>query len=227
MSVVVVLLRKAEFNSRESVIRNAFRGSTFDIHYMDGTTNSLEDAIKYSHSKGPKKYSIVISDTMTTQIRSEEMEKFVKDTVRTMTKEKIDLCYLNRYLDQCQMMTPVDNDDPTTDLYRTYAPRGDDCILYSPNARKELMKKHKGRDICELVLEGEFNALATTPSIFHFSLDCATSIEHYERSCECVPLQKLAAPVESGTNTSFIYFFFAVLLIIIATWALLYVGPKK
>jgi hypothetical protein len=143
-----------------------------------------------------------------------------------------DLCYLCKWLDQCQLYTDKRQiPDKSTVIAKTQSPHGVQCILFSVSGRDTVLglKPMKngnffklspgyslGKQLNEDIFEGGINAIVIVPNLIEFDLRAAVTNDDYLKLSECAAVTSTQA--QSDTS-SYIWFFVIVIFVAILIWA--------
>lgn len=144
----------------------------------------------------PNNYVLVIKDTSTTNVNTQNLAEMLTAACQEKTWH---LCYLNKWLDRCDLYTDKTSLLGTaTLLVKTYSPQGCQAILFSPQGRDIILtecKMKNGQDFSvatslssslnHAISQGYINATCFTPNLISYDLTAARHNNDYYKCQEC------------------------------------------
>ncbi len=192
-----------------------------------------------SHQKCPQCYTIVLKDNSVSATDVNILTKVVDEAVSI---GEWDLCYLNRWLDRCDLYRdPICIKGTTVKLVKTFSPNGLQSIMFSPKGRNIVIGKCKLPDggyftpitislgtKFNLVIDGgQLSALCAVPNLFEFDVFQATSISDLAKLTDCQRPPTTTKTSDSPGPIPFFWFVLIILIVIIIVWAFYAIGPTS
>ena len=264
---IAVLILKTSNNLHDHVneLKNLFSSSVFHTEVYQNEKSALvhetgklsaenideiymiTSALEYAAKKWPSSSVVLVKDSSGSNVDRQAMS----DKLR-LALDKIDgfeLCYLCKWLDQCQKYidTSIDEEDVSggSKFMWTQSPNGVQSIMFTPKGRDVVIRKQPMRNgklfsvskpmsvqLKEEILSGNIKAICTVPNLIDFDISLAKNNSEFMRLNQCQMPQISRNPAISGntqTSENFInYFWFAIIvvLIIIVAWAVIKISPN-
>lgn len=167
------------------------------------------------------KHLIIIKDTSHTLLSSDQIAKFVNEAISI---PNIDLYYLSRWNDQCQMSRQIKGHD---NFIRTFSPRGVQAIMFYPTSNNKLIKSQNDMDdyINKLIMEGKLIAISNQSVIFTYNVyKYGDNNSFFERFNIC----SRKNPTKEVNNVNrYLYIGGILFLIFLIAWGMRRMGPNN
>jgi hypothetical protein len=198
---------------------------------------NMQQALKSAREKYPNSPVLVIKDTSVSNTSSDKIASII-ESVERVPNALYDLCYINRFNDQCQLYTRKIIIDKTTTLVSTQSPHGVQAIIYTPNGRDIVlglkpMKNGKlfiidhplGSQLNAMIFQSNISASCIIPNLIEYNVIDAISNTDYSKVQEC---SMVFTPSQTNVNTvSFFWFFIILVLLLLLGYAMIKIGPKS
>ncbi len=127
---------------------------------------------------------IIVFDSMMPAVNrdtlSEQLSRFSRLT------RSYDVCYLHRYMDECQkcnLIASNDEDDSGYQMYNCYTPKGLDALIYTRSGRNKFLDDD--------LKQCKVKAVCFSPNLFQYDIhNHSHSTRDYDKTVTCAPLQK-------------------------------------
>lgn len=227
MSVLVLIVKywTKPGNTNISRLLNSFSDPYFVTEVFDRkvpestsspTTYLVLKALEYAREHFPLLPVCIIMDNSV--VNDCDMKARTIELLATGT----DLGYYGKWMDTCSQYDWIGYR-----LVNTFAPKGVQSVLYSPNTRDILINfllTSSVSDIVGLISTNKLSASAFTPNVIDFDIELATDNSQLLYINEC--------SAESSSNTdntasSIVFFVIAVGVVAMFAWSLLSIGKDK
>ena len=261
MKVIVLVIPERKANSRIRLIKRKFRSELFEVidlsdqlfnntvSVVPGMTqeeideaNKVMFALEFSYENHRDNPVIIIKNTSTSNVSSNHIEKMTTELLN-IDQNRFDMCYYCKWLDQCQLYTPLDNNIETllledTTIVKTFSPNGIQTIYFTTHGRDKILVKNcmkNGKDFQivkpldiqfnDEIFNGNLIALAMVPNLFQFDIILnVRNNDDYLKVNECLPIEKFK---DSDSNVGRIgILIFVIIIIILIAYAMVKLGPK-
>lgn len=226
MSVNVVIIPDSTVKlTSTDTVRSYFTNELFNIKSVpdyrleDGLPEvSLFKAILETYGS---QHTIIVKESSVSNLTSDQ----IADVVRKALEMKVDLYYLARWEDQCQMSARLDNT-----FLRTYSPHGYQAVMFYPSSVGKILKNLKLNETIDvtlnyLIYNGVIMAIANQINIMNydaFGIGNSNSLFNRLNMCSLI----IKTPTASNIN-KYLYIGGILLLIFLVAWAMRKIGPKK
>lgn len=225
--MITVYILVHEGLSNVTKLRRCFEDDMFRVIYDKPCLQTYEERVIKCLKSCKTENVIVLSDKMICNRSSKHIRKTVN---KILEVEDLDIAYLFKYNDKCQMHVSVCDKQS---LVRTQSPHGIEGLLFTKRGidkvlgRKTLKnsKKFKTKDLDKNLNKAIFSdlmcAVAVTPNIFEYDIyNHTTKNEHYKYRNECAPLQDFPEELTDNSRTLMVLIFILIIIIVLV-WALL------
>lgn len=226
-SVLVFVTTGTAAQSRAGLLRSYFSSPIFQVmelglkdvkdgrRGLDDQHSLLKEALYRAAKIDKKAPVVVISDRM---LPNNANAGLVSEMITRALKVKhMDMVYLGRHLDACQLLSRVEVDLSEANqgaaagkplLLRTLGPQGLEALLFTPHGRdivlgrRTMANNHKlmvtrslEETLKEEIYHSNISALCVSPCLFRFDIHAnATRNMDYLKANECVAFDLMAAP---------------------------------
>lgn len=255
--IIVYLLTSEPYSKRVRKLSLLFPPPRFKLilanippppHLETNPALSLKDSLEIfrfstvlceSYKNHIQCYTIILKDNSVSATDSDILTKVVNEAISI---GEWDLCYLNRWLDRCDLYrNPICIKGTTVKLVKTLSPNGLQAIMFSPKGRNIIIGKCKlpngeyftpitiplGTKFNIFIETGLLSALCAVPNLFEFDVFEAKSISDLAKLTDCQ-----RPPTTNSRNNGpgpipFFWFVAIILIVIIVVWALYALGPSS
>ena len=200
----------------------------------------IQGALKQSEKTYPGKPCIIVKDTSITNFTSSAIARLC---LQSNLIEDLDLFYLCKWEDLCNLYQPLSSEQPAgraaQTYYRTYSPRGNQVIYFTSKGITTTLNSGifdpSSSDYTDvwfekvlngMISDGDFKAATTLGNIFDFDVvKYGQNNDEFSTLSECV---LNPGTVSDGVSPSiYIYAIGIIILILIIAWGLYKIGPKS
>lgn len=197
----------------------------------------IQGALKKSLEEYPGLPCIIVKDTSITNFNSSSIAQICSHSELA----SLDLFYLCKWEDLCNLYQPLSTNigRSTQNYYRTYSPRGNQCMYYSSKGIDNVLDSdvfnQNSSNYADtwyekvmnmMIADGDVVAATTLGNIFDFDVvKYGQSNNEFTTMSECI---QNPGNVTDGVSPSiYIYAIGIIILILIIAWALYKIGPKE
>lgn len=170
------------FKSRRYIIKYLTLDYQSDNEYLNQKDNNelarVIEALRRCQEAYSEHYCIILKDSSIPCINRGQLSIILKQTINI---DNWDICYLCRWLDDCQRCQIVKESDQIN-IIETFSPHGIQSLMFSPLGRRRLLNIDPLRNdeyfspvpccldiyLNKLIGKGALRALAYSPNIFSF-----------------------------------------------------------
>jgi len=234
--VIVYILSQQANSARAERLAALFTDPMFQVEALVSScsiSDQVREALKLAHDHHSHCRVLIIRDTSVTTATAHTVAEVVK-----AAESDFDLCYLCRWLDQCQLYT---NKRPVPGhlmhFFEAQQPQGLQALLFSVPGRDIALGLRPGRNdtyvplksdldtqLTQEVLTGNIRAQVVSPNLFEFDLRLVDSNEDYIKLSSCVPLSSAQSSCSSTSGAVWVFALAIVALLLV--WAAVKLGAK-
>ena len=184
----------------------------------------VDSALLKSNKKYNSMYTIILKDTCKIQISKDDLYDTLNDAVKYNEKKSDwDICYLCRWLDRCDLCTPVKNTPTNLSLLETYSPHGVQALMFSPAGRNKCLgiePTHTGGYFTPIdvpldtklnadIEYGSLKAITYSSNIFQYD------VKHAYRDSDYVKYSICRIPEEEEIETYSIWIYIIAIVVVL------------
>nr|QBK89737.1 MAG: glycosyltransferase family 25 [Pithovirus LCPAC101] len=184
----------------------------------------FDNSLLKSKKKYNSMYTIVIKDTSKIQISKDDLYDTLNNAAKyNEKKSEWDICYLCRWLDRCDLCTPVKNTSTNLSLLETYSPHGVQALMFSPAGRNRCLgidPMHTGEYFTPVdvpldtklnadIEYGSLKAITYSSNIFQYDA------KHAYRDSDYVKYSICRIPEEEEVETYSVWLYIIIIVVVL------------